>query len=102
MRARNLPPSRRSTSLFVVCQSSCAVFHCLMSAGLFQASHTGFRSAFTRVSTVVFMECLRSFVEELTPGRRTGNPGIDTFSYPFVAKSCFQPANGRGRYAEGT
>src|SRR5688572_12766792 len=75
MRAMNLPPSRRSTALFAVCQSSCAVFHCLMSAGLFHASHTGVRSAFTRVSTVVFMDFSFHFVS------RTVHPGIDSFSY---------------------
>src|SRR5918995_3689501 len=54
MRALNLPPSRRSTSLSVVCQSSWAAFHCLMSSGLFQASQTLAIGALTAVSTVIF------------------------------------------------
>src|SRR5688572_2441895 len=55
MRAENLPPSRRSTVLAVVCQSSEAAFHCLTSSGAFQAAQTAFRSALTRASTVIFI-----------------------------------------------
>src|SRR5687767_8072075 len=55
MRVTNLPPSRRSTVLRGVCQSSEAAFHCLMSSGLFHAPQTVFTSAFTSVSTVIFI-----------------------------------------------
>src|SRR5688500_7442880 len=58
MRAENRPPSRKSTLLCVVCQSSEAAFHCLMSSGLFHAAHTASRLAFTTVSTVIFMDVL--------------------------------------------
>src|SRR5687767_15074464 len=71
MRAENLPPSRRSTVLRVVCQSSEALFHCLMSSGLFHACQTESRLAFTTLSTVIFMRVscfLRSFREEVSYG----------------------------------
>src|SRR5690606_27576331 len=55
MRERKVPPSRRSTVLSVVCQSSDAAFHCLMSAGLLCASQTCCSGAFTMVSTVIFI-----------------------------------------------
>src|SRR4030095_16206745 len=57
MRDRNLPPSRRSTLLLVVCQSSEALFHFLISPGLFQASQTGVKPALTTVSTVIVIGC---------------------------------------------
>src|SRR5262249_10849624 len=55
MRAENLPPSRRSTALRVVCQLSCGEFHCTMSSGLLHALQIWFNGAFTTVSTVIFM-----------------------------------------------
>src|SRR5688572_17732810 len=55
MRELNLPPSRRSTVLCVVCQSSEAEFHCWMSAGLFQAFQTWLSFALTVLSTVIFV-----------------------------------------------
>ncbi len=40
MRDEKAPPTRKSTADLVVCQSSDAAFHCLMSPGVFQARHT--------------------------------------------------------------
>src|SRR5262245_23795621 len=54
MRALNVPPSRRSTQLLVVCQSSWGAFHCRMSDGVFQAAQTSLKGALTAVSTVIF------------------------------------------------
>jgi len=52
--ARFVAPSR------VVCQSSDAAFHCLMSAGLVYASQTCSMGAATLVSTVIFMSVFLS------------------------------------------
>jgi hypothetical protein len=52
---QELPAFAQIAVLRVVCQSSWAVFHCLVSAGLFQASQSLFSSAFATVSTVIFM-----------------------------------------------
>jgi len=55
MREENAPPSRKSTVAAVVCQSSDAAFHCLMSSGVVQARQTYSMGAATVVSTVIFM-----------------------------------------------
>src|SRR5215510_776461 len=77
MRAANLPPSRRSTALRVVCQLSCGVFHWTMSSGLLQAVQIWFSGAFTTASTVIFMaesldvRCGYELVEQAR-GKSTG------------------------------
>src|SRR5690606_441245 len=57
------PPTRRSTVAAVVCQSSDAAFHCLMSSGVVYARHTSSTGAAMRASTVIFNASLlcRSF-----------------------------------------
>src|SRR5437879_9004203 len=55
MRDEKEPPARRSTDALVVCQSSDAVFHCLMSSGVVQARQTSSTGALTIVSMVIFM-----------------------------------------------
>src|SRR6185295_17025907 len=54
MRDENAPPSRKSTVAKVVCQSSEAEFHCLMSSGVVYAYQTTSIGAATVVSTVIF------------------------------------------------
>src|SRR3954451_3217451 len=57
----NWPPTRRSTAAAVVCQSSDAAFHCLMSSGVVHARQTSSTGAATVVSTVICMAFLSSF-----------------------------------------
>src|SRR5215217_975902 len=61
MRDENWPPTRRSTVEAVVCQSSDAAFHRLMSSGVVHARQTSSTGAATVVSTVIFMAALPSF-----------------------------------------
>jgi len=63
MRDEKAPATRKSTSDFVVCQSSDAEFHCLMSSGVFQARQTCSMGAEILVSTVIF------WVMMFTPSR---------------------------------
>lgn len=74
---QNFPPSRRSTVLWVVCQSAEAAFHCLISSVLLQASQTLLRSAFTRVSMAIFT--VIPLIEDCrwTIYRRTGSGKLD-------------------------
>src|SRR5438128_11157868 len=53
MRDEKVPPTRKSTSDFVVCQSSLAAFHCLMSSGAFHARQTCSIGAAILVSTMI-------------------------------------------------
>lgn len=55
MRDENLPPSRRSTVLAVVCQSGEAVFQTWMSSGELYARQTSAMGAWTMLETVIFM-----------------------------------------------
>src|SRR4051812_46759515 len=55
MRDENAPPTRKSTVAAVVCQSSDAAFHCLMSSGVVQARQISSIGAAIVVSTVIFM-----------------------------------------------
>ncbi|WP_242651039.1 hypothetical protein [Yoonia tamlensis] len=51
IRDENLPPARKSTVAAVVCQSSEAAFHYIISAGVVQQAQTVWIVAFTVVST---------------------------------------------------
>src|SRR6266853_6535711 len=55
MRDEKAPPTRKSTVAPVVCQSSDAAFHCLISSGVVQARQTSSIGAAILVSTVIFM-----------------------------------------------
>src|SRR5689334_690834 len=55
MREEKAPPSRRSTVALVVCQSSDAAFHFIMSAGVVYARQTCSMGAATVVSTLSLM-----------------------------------------------
>src|SRR5688572_19842138 len=79
IRDENFPPSRKSTVLRVVCQSSCAAFHCLMSSGLLQAFHTRSSGALTKLSTVIFWVVFMTFLTpySLVERRRPGSTALD-------------------------
>src|SRR3954447_8908858 len=53
IRDENWPPARRSTVAAVVCQSSEAAFHCLMSSGVVHARQTSSIGATIFVSTAI-------------------------------------------------
>src|SRR3954453_3928484 len=64
MRDENVPPTGRSTAAAVVCQSSDAAFHCLMSSGVVHARQTSSIGAATVASTVIFMGSLLASAPE--------------------------------------
>ena len=78
MRDENWPPTRRSTVEAVVCQSSDAAFHRLMSSGLVHACQTFSTGAATVVSTVIFKAAPWLVNSGYPTVRRTGLEGIDT------------------------
>src|SRR5690606_16638298 len=105
MRERKLPPSRRSTELWVVCQSSDAAFHCMMSPGVFQARQTSAMGALARASMVIFTESSGSgddarCREQCLYGRRChkcrafrrigDHPGADWVTFCNAAAACHE------------
>src|SRR4051812_10838326 len=73
MRDENWPPTRRSSEAAVVCQSSDAAFHCLMSSGVVHARQTSSTGAATVVSIVIFMEVLPSFLVRASTSSSNGD-----------------------------
>jgi hypothetical protein len=67
IRDKNELPSRKSTVLTVVCQSTEAAFHLLMWSGLFHADRTESIYERTRVSTAIFIAI--DFIESVVLGR---------------------------------
>src|ERR1700753_1634759 len=88
MRDENAPPGRKSTVELVVCQSSEAVFHCLMSSGEFQACQTCSIGASTLVSMVILfatrfplpffiLSCENNILSESTKAPCCTRSGLD-------------------------
>src|SRR5947209_13679576 len=102
IRDEKAPPTRKSTADLVVCQSSDAAFHWLMSSGELHARQTSWTGAPTWVSTVIlvglmarFLSFGRSFRVQQPPNRIEGD--VERHAVLLLLHHREAPAVGNGR-----